>query len=226
MNTPSAESLSRAVASAGISYADHSQICKLAVTRQGDILDVGAGIGLLLGHLLKEVPLERLAGVDLLPRPDFMKESSWYSRDLNQDWQLGRQFETVLACQVVPCIENPWHFFRQLSECTTPGGRLILTIPNASSLKSFFPVLTQGGFAMRLAFPQSIVTAVLPFDAVQLCTDNGFSVQQVIYGRTGVLMHRLGLTWQMLSFGLLRGRLFSDEVTIIAEKVKPIPMHG
>ncbi len=206
--------------SKGISHTNYENLCQTLVELGGSILDAGAGVGNLLSKLLAKVPTSRLVGMDIFEKPQHLpSDLGWYRRDFNNDWDIDHQFDVVVSCHILIHLENPWHVFRQFAKVVHSGGYLVLVLPNHLSLNSMFPLLLGKHFHQRKSAPEMFITQLLPLDLQQLCEKNGFKILNTYYNDTGVILHRWGISWQTISFGLLKGRWFKDEVTLIAQKV-------
>jgi 2-polyprenyl-3-methyl-5-hydroxy-6-metoxy-1,4-benzoquinol methylase len=187
----------------------------------GSILDFGAGHGNLLTRLHREQRYPSLAGVDLFPRPlGLASDISWYVQDLNDPLSIDDFFDTVICSEVIEHLENPRHTFRLLSGLVRRGGTLILTMPNQECIRSFAGLLFGGHFTSFLgsSYPAHI-TALLRRDLCRLCAESGFSSPRFYYSDSGAIPKLTWLTWQEISFGLLRGRLVSDNIGMIATRV-------
>jgi 2-polyprenyl-3-methyl-5-hydroxy-6-metoxy-1,4-benzoquinol methylase len=56
----------------------------------------------------------------------------------------GRQWDFIVAGDVVEHMDNPGSFFECARELLKPGGSLLVTVPNAYSAKRFFWMLFTG----------------------------------------------------------------------------------
>ncbi|WP_372674233.1 class I SAM-dependent methyltransferase [Acidithiobacillus sp.] len=146
-------------------------------------------------------------------------EINWYSGDLNEDIPINGQFDTVTCSEVIEHLENPRRTFRCLSGLTKPGGLLVLTMPNQESIRSYVGLVLGGHFTQFLgsSYPAHI-TALVRLDLVRLCAEVGFGQPTFQYTNIGGIPKAPWLTWQSMSFGLLRGRLFSDNIAMITRK--------
>jgi 2-polyprenyl-3-methyl-5-hydroxy-6-metoxy-1,4-benzoquinol methylase len=186
----------------------------------GTLLDYGAGKGELLALLHKECLFNTLSGVDMFERTDTLPcEINWYSGDLNEDIKINGQFDTVICSEVIEHLENPRRTFRCLSGLTKPGGLLVLTMPNQESIRSYVGLVLGGHFTQFLgsSYPAHI-TALVRLDLVRLCAEVGFDQPMFQYTNIGGIPKAPWLTWQSMSFGLLKGRLFSDNIAMITRK--------
>ena len=62
------------------------------------------------------------------------------------------------------------------------------------------------------------LTALLRLDFERLCRESGFEPPRFSYTNRGAVPKCTALDWQSLSFGLLRGRLFSDNLLMVTRR--------
>jgi len=188
----------------------------------GDLLEYGAGTGTLIKQLLDSSYQGKITGADIFVRPSFLPKSvRWIRGDLNNSLDVpDESFDTIISTEVIEHLENPRVTFREFYRLLRPNGTLIITTPNQESVRSFCCLLVGGHFAAFLgpSYPAHI-TALLRKDFERICLESGFSLPAFQYTNTGGLPKLPGVRWQSLSFGFLRGRLFSDNVAIIAKKI-------
>lgn len=187
--------------------------------RTGEVLEYGAGTGVLLKRLLGEKWAGKLTGADLLPRPEGMPDSvEWIQADLNMPIDhAGASFDLVVSTEVIEHLENPRAVAREFARLLRPGGRLILTTPNQESMRSLLSLLVNGHFALfqDSCYPAHI-TALLAKDLLRIFTEAGFVNIRFEYVSHGGIPKCPHITWQQISFGILRGRLFSDNILMEA----------
>ena len=183
----------------------------------GSLLDFGAGRGELLGRLGQDGRFSHLAGADLFERPDGLPAAiDWHRQDLNDTVRIDRQFDTVVCSETIEHLENPRHVFRSLHRLVRPGGLIVLTMPNQESVRSFAGLMFAGHFTQFLGgcYPAHI-TALLRMDLARLCGEVGFAPPQFYFTDFGGIPKLPTVRWQAVSFGLLRGRLFSDNLAMV-----------
>ncbi len=96
---------------------------------------------------------------------------------------------------------------------------LILTMPNQESLRSFAGLIMAGHFANFLGSSSPAhITALLRMDLIRICNETGFSKPQFYYTNDGGIPKLPRIKWQSISFGLLGGRWFSDNLAIVVTK--------
>jgi 2-polyprenyl-3-methyl-5-hydroxy-6-metoxy-1,4-benzoquinol methylase len=187
---------------------------------RGRVLDFGAGTGELI-NLLSRVDGIEPHGADIMPRPaDIPRSVAWYQADLNEELTLGAAgFDAVICSEVIEHLENPRAVFRTLARLLRPQGKLLLTTPNQETLRSYLTLAFRGHFAYFTGanYPAHI-TALLRMDLARICAETGFSQPQFLYSDYG-WMPVTNTTWQRFSFGLLRGRLFSDNLAMAVTRL-------
>jgi 2-polyprenyl-3-methyl-5-hydroxy-6-metoxy-1,4-benzoquinol methylase len=189
----------------------------------GSLLDFGAGTGELLARLHGLSRFDRLAGIDLFPRPATLPAAlDWHQQDLNDVVRVADRFDTVICSETIEHLENPRHVFRALRRLVRPGGLLILTMPNQESIRSYAGLIFAGHFTHFLGacYPAHI-TALVRMDLARLCAENGFAPPAFHFTDDGAIPRLATVHWQQVSFGLLRGRLFSDNVAMATRAANP-----
>jgi 2-polyprenyl-3-methyl-5-hydroxy-6-metoxy-1,4-benzoquinol methylase len=213
-----------ALASAGTSSdAIYRAALRLCDTYQfkGDLLEFGAGTGNLLNLLLKSGYKGKLTGADILPRPESIPaEIQWVQADLNGPISIRENsFDAIVSTEVIEHLENPRVVFREFSRLLRCGGQLLVTTPNQESIRSLAALILGGHFVAFLgrSYPAHI-TALLRKDFERICDESDFSLPSFHYTDSGGLPKLPHISWQKLSLGLLKGRLFSDNVAIVTRK--------
>jgi len=186
-----------------------------------DLLEFGAGKGLFVQELLNLPYPGAITCADLFPRPGALPETiRWIQTDLNEPLQLPDQsFDTIICMEVIAHLENPRFLFREFSRLLRPNGTLLLTMPNQESIRSFTALISGGHFSSfrGIAYP-SFITALLRLDLERISSETGFAPPQFHYTNSGIVP-KLHLSWQTLSMGLLKGRLFSDNLAAVIRKI-------
>lgn len=223
MNTLDQRRLDAAIASKGIST-DCIKVLALNLCKKvktGRLLDFGAGTGELLMQIHKNDTYDTLAGVDIFPRPENLpKDIKWHQQDLNREFDIGEKFDVVVSTEVIEHLENPRATMRNICRLLVPDGYVILTTPNQNSLRSLLALTFGGHFAAFLgaSYPAHI-TALTRIDLERICLESGFHQVVFHYTNSGGIPKMPHIKWQKISFGLLKGKLFSDNIALVAKKV-------
>lgn len=186
----------------------------------GSLLDYGAGLGELLTRLHSSGGFSRLAGVDLFPRPTGLPEAiEWLQQDLNDVPKLAESYDVVVCSETIEHLENPRQVFRALYSLLKPGGLLVLTMPNQESIRSYVGPFFGGHFVHFLgALYPAHITALLRMDLQRMCGEVGLTDPTFHPSGHGGVPKMPKVKWRTISFGLARGRLFSDNIGLTARR--------
>ena len=145
----------------------------------------------------------------------------WIEQDLN-DPMRGHDaaFDVVIAAEVIEHLENPRFTMREIFRLLRPGGTALITTPNNESWRSLIALILRGHYVAfgDTSYPAHI-TALLRKDLTRIFQEAGFPAPMFHFTNDGGIPGEPALTWQRISFGLLRGLPFSDN--ILAEAKKP-----
>ena len=197
----------------------------LSLTRttrlSGEVLDFGAGTGALMERFLASGFTGTLTGADMLPRPAGIRgDIEWIQTDLNESIPLSAaSFDAIVAAEVIEHLENPRAAFREFHRLLKPHGQLLLTTPNQESVRAFASLVLRGHFVDFLdrSYPAHI-TALVRKDFERIAAEAGFAPPRFVYTDDGGVPRYPAMTWQTVTLGLLRGRLFSDNVLVVTQR--------
>jgi 2-polyprenyl-3-methyl-5-hydroxy-6-metoxy-1,4-benzoquinol methylase len=193
-----------------------------AMQLTGRVLEFGAGTGTLISRMLADQCTCTLTGTDLLPRPAGLSSAiEWIQADLNAPLPCAdSSFDAIISTEVIEHLENPRAVFREFARLLRSGGRLLLTTPNQESIRSLASLIIRGHHVAFLdeSYPAHL-TALVRRDLERLCYEVGFEPPRFAYTDVGAVPKWTSVTWQSCSFGLLRGRWFSDNVVLVTTRV-------
>ncbi len=187
---------------------------------RGAVLDFGAGRGSLTRKLLALDRFTTVSAADILERPELPTAVRWITSDLNERLSLpDGSFDVIVMSEVIEHLENPRAIFREAYRLLTDGGVLVLTTPNNESWRSIISLLVRGHFAgfIGAAYPAH-KTALLRSDLQRAAAEAGFGSSWIAFTDFGGIPSLPHISWQRVSFGLLRGLRFSDNVLIAVSK--------
>jgi len=188
---------------------------------KGDLLDFGAGKGVLTETILLLDRFGSITAADLMVAPpDLPKQINWISADLNEPLKLPEcVFDVIVAAEVIEHLENPRALAREWFRLLKPHGNLILSTPNNESWRSLLSLLFRGQYALfQSANYPAHITPLLRCDIERCLTEAGFETPVFIFTDYGAFPRFPGLLWQNLSYGLLKGLRYSDNLLAIASK--------
>ena len=193
----------------------------IALNLTGVLLDFGAGVGILTRKLLAMDRFSEVVAADLLPeRPVDLKVSKWIHQDLNEPIPgYDGYFNVVIASEVIEHLENPRFVARELFRLCRPGGHVILSTPCVESWRSLLALAIRGHFVhFDKGWYPGHITPLVRKDLLRILTEAGFEPIGFRYSDFGSLPGRPNRTWQQVSFGMLRGMRFSNNLLVSARK--------
>jgi 2-polyprenyl-3-methyl-5-hydroxy-6-metoxy-1,4-benzoquinol methylase len=214
------EVIDRARASLGQAHpAIHATVLRLLESRgaRGTVADVGCGTGDFCGPA--SALFERIIGIDAVRYPGLPAAIEWHCADVD-DAALPLETSSVdaaVAIEVIEHVENPRALCRELARVTRPGGHVVVSTPNQSSLLSILTLLVKGQFpAFQEGEYPAHRTALLPIDLCRIFTENGLVQIEVAYTGHG----RLPLSGAHYppAVAALWPRGLSDNVAIVGHK--------
>jgi 2-polyprenyl-3-methyl-5-hydroxy-6-metoxy-1,4-benzoquinol methylase len=187
----------------------------------GAVLDYGAGTGDLTRQLLNMNTFASVSAVDIMAEPsDLAGKAQWIEHDLNMPVPVdAARFDLVVAAEVIEHLENPRFVVRELFRLLKPGGSAIISTPNNESWRSLLSLLVQGNFVAftDTSYPAHI-TALLRQDITRIFQEAQFAAPRFYFTNSGGLPRMPSVSWQKVSFNLLRGLRFSDNIIALAKK--------
>jgi 2-polyprenyl-3-methyl-5-hydroxy-6-metoxy-1,4-benzoquinol methylase len=186
----------------------------------GTVLDYGAGTGTLTKWLVSEGGFSEVHAADITPQPPSVSGiSKWIEIDLNQEIPSNDEvYDLVVAAEVIEHLENPRFVCREIFRLLRPGGLAIITTPNNEHVRSLLSLIGRGHFAAFTGsnYPAHI-TALLRCDLARILAEAGFESVSFSHSGWGSIPFTR-VTWQQISFGMLGGKPFSDNLIVTARK--------
>lgn len=183
-----------------------------AFTKDINIADIGGGSGE-MGKRLITLGFTQLSRFDFKPKPNLIYKDIRHC-NLNDHWPASdKEFDLIVCLEVIEHLENPRHFFRELSRILRPGGSAIVSTPNQLSLASKLCFLWRNEHQhfQDSCYPGHI-TPLLPKDFSRIASELNLTIVDVEYTNRG----RIPFTqiyWQDV-IPMLRGQSFSDNMLV------------
>jgi 2-polyprenyl-3-methyl-5-hydroxy-6-metoxy-1,4-benzoquinol methylase len=154
----------------------------------GRVLDVGCGGGGAAGPL-RNGGASWITGIELLPEPASLAEKV-YDQVLVGDAlarldEASGPFDTILCYDVLEHLYDPLALVRALRERAAPGGRLHVSVPNASHISLLRDLIVRGTFGYVPAGHRD-ATHIRWFtrrDIVALVVEGGWAIEGVMHSQ-------------------------------------------
>jgi 2-polyprenyl-3-methyl-5-hydroxy-6-metoxy-1,4-benzoquinol methylase len=184
---------------------------------RGRLVDVGCGTGqfrdaagdLATGYV----------GVDVVRHPGLAANVECLTANLDAEPipLAAESADVVAAIETIEHLENPRRFWRELARILKPGGWVVVTTPNQTSLLSLISLAVRGRFpAFTDSYYPIHCTALLPNDLVRMARECGLTSPELAYSASG-RVPLLPLHYPAALSRLFPGAL-SDNVLLIARK--------
>jgi SAM-dependent methyltransferase len=181
-------------------------------------LDIGCGRGDLLRKIRDEWQPAGLYGIDPI---------DWLDEDLRSDVTFHTVAaedavdlpvaDRVMLVEVIEHLEAPWSALRQAARLTAPGGRIVVSTPNLTTLRNRLELSLRGGLTSFRSDYQPHISPALPHVTSRILDEEGLSVDAPRYAGTDVISFSKGRVWPERA----RGRypaLMSVSVLVAAER--------
>jgi 2-polyprenyl-3-methyl-5-hydroxy-6-metoxy-1,4-benzoquinol methylase len=181
--------------------------------RLGRVADIGGGRGQLASALAPRSDAVLL--VDYSPPEDGSLPANVRpsQADLNGDWPVKTaSIDFAFALEVIEHLENPRHFFREVTRIVRPGGYIFVTTPNNHCLASKVTFLVRGQhrYFQEPSYPAHI-TPLLACDLERIAAEMRLSILSWNWSNYDTIPR---LHWRVP----LRGWLFSNSMGVLLRK--------
>lgn len=152
------------------------------------ILDVGCSNGSLGEALRSAVPGRTVWGIEA--DPTFCREAApridrVVQADLNglawTETFPADRFDALIFADVLEHLRDPWTVLREAVQVLSPGGAVVISIPNIRHVSAMYSIVIRGSFPRRERglFDQTHLRWFTYADAVALCRNAGLEVLRV-----------------------------------------------
>ena len=132
------------------------QILELVPTSAASVLDVGCSIGILAKSLKTRNRSCEVWGIEVdcgMAEEAGQHLDRLFVADVDQfDWDrcIGEhRFDCILFADVLEHLRDPWHVLTESARRLSPGGIVVLSIPNIRHLSSFYWIFVRGRWPYR-----------------------------------------------------------------------------
>jgi SAM-dependent methyltransferase len=159
-------------------------------------LDIGCGRGDLLRRIRDEWQPSELHGIDPI---------DWLDADLRADVQFhtlaaedADQLPTadrVLLVEVIEHLEAPWSALRKAARLVGPGGRIVVSTPNLSTLRNRLELGARGQLTAFRPGYEPHISPALPHVTARILAEEGLTVESPSYAGADVISLSGGRVW-------------------------------
>ncbi|MGA2319679.1 MAG: methyltransferase domain-containing protein [Solirubrobacteraceae bacterium] len=158
-------------------------------------LDIGCGTGDLLRRVRDRWQPESLTGVDPI---------AWLAEDLRDDVLFhqtpAEELELPLADRVmmvetIEHLEAPWSALRKAARLVAPGGAIVVSTPNLSTLRHRLDLSLRGRLTSFRADNEPHLSPALPHVTSRVLAGEGLTVDAPLYAAADVIPLTKGRVW-------------------------------
>ena len=173
--------------------------------------DIGAGVGELTSLLSPR--FRKIYMADVFAATAIPENAEFVFADLNDKWGISNEsIDFLFGLEVIEHIENPRHFFREVTRVLKKGGHLYLTTPNNHSIYSKLTFFFKGEhrYFQDPSYPAHI-TALTKKDFQRIAAENGLAIVHWSYANEDAFP---GLHFRLK----IPGKLFSQSIGVLMKK--------
>ena len=159
-------------------------------------LDIGCGRGDLLRRVRDRWAPAALSGIDAI---------DWLDEDLRNDVNFRAvpaedagdtpPADRVLMVEVIEHLEAPWSALRTAARLVAPGGRIVISTPNVTSLRNRLELLTRGGLTSFRSDFEPHISPALVHVTTRILNEEGLSVAPPRFAGVDVVSLTNGHVW-------------------------------
>lgn len=159
-------------------------------------LDIGCGRGDLLRLIRDRWDPAELHGVDPI---------DWLAEDLRADVRFHAvaaeqaedlpQADRVLLVEAIEHLEAPWSTLRSAARLLAPGGRLVVSTPNLSTLRNRLELALRGNLTSFRPDYEPHISPALPHVTARILGEEGLVVEPARYAGADVISMTGGRAW-------------------------------
>jgi 2-polyprenyl-3-methyl-5-hydroxy-6-metoxy-1,4-benzoquinol methylase len=138
-------------------------------------LDIGCGKGDVLREVRDRFKPAQLVGIDVLPwlDDDLRSDVTYLVESAEDALSEIEPMDRVLLVETLEHLESPWTVLRRAAKLVTPGGRLVVTTPNVSSLRNRLSLFLRGELTTFRSDNEAHLTPALPHTIEAVMEEEG-----------------------------------------------------
>jgi SAM-dependent methyltransferase len=183
-------------------------------------LDIGCGRGDLLREVRDRWQPAALCGADPIDwlDDDLRADVSFHAMPAEQADVLPVA-DRVLLVEVIEHLEAPWSALRKAARLVAPGGRIVVSTPNLTTLRNRLELGLRGQLTSFRPHYEPHISPALPHVTTRILGEEGLAVQAPRYAGADVISLSRGRVWPER----VRGRYpsLTSVSTVIAARRAP-----
>lgn len=159
-------------------------------------LDVGCGRGDLLRRIRDEWEPAELHGIDPIDwlEPDLRGDVEFHTVAA-EDAEGLPAADRVLLIEVIEHLEAPWSALRKAAGLVSPGGRIVVSTPNLSTLRNRLELGVRGHLTSFRPDYQPHISPALPHVIERILGEEGLAVEGPRFAGADVISLSKGRVW-------------------------------
>jgi 2-polyprenyl-3-methyl-5-hydroxy-6-metoxy-1,4-benzoquinol methylase len=159
-------------------------------------LDIGCGTGDVLRQVRDRFRPAQLLGIDVMPwlDDDLQQEVTYYVQPAESVLKDLEPVDRILLVETIEHLEAPWTVLREAARRVAPGGRLVVTTPNVSSLRNRLSLLLRGELTTFRSDNRAHLAPALPHTIEAVMQEEGLTVRRT-YGHPDCLPKFTNYRW-------------------------------
>ncbi len=159
-------------------------------------LDIGCGRGDLLRRIRDEWQPAQLHGIDPIDwlAPDLTADVEFHTVAAEDADQLPL-VDRVLLVEVIEHLEAPWSALRKAARLVTPGGRIVVSTPNLSTLRNRLELGLRGHLTSFRPGYEPHISPALPHVIERVLKEEGLTVEAARFAGADVISLTKGRVW-------------------------------
>jgi SAM-dependent methyltransferase len=182
-----------------------TEIAPLLPRRVDRVLDLGCGSGATMKWLRGQRDLRYAVGIELFPEVAERATSVFdllLTGDIETMTLPTGHFDLIIALDVLEHLVDPWSAVRRLQSILSPGGAIIVSLPNIGHYSVSVPLVLRGrwNYAEDGLLDRTHLRFFTAETAIDLLTSSGLAVDKIDRVRRGPQLRSAKARWYALKF--------------------------
>jgi 2-polyprenyl-3-methyl-5-hydroxy-6-metoxy-1,4-benzoquinol methylase len=166
----------------------HEKTVEILKKRYGNgniqMLDIACGEGALSRRIKDEFPGWQIDVNDFdADKIKFKEYNDKFCCDLNKPVSFKKQYDVIIAIEIIEHLENPWAFLREIGALLKKGGLAVVSTPNINSVRDRIFFLIEGYHiyfgARGIRNSGGHINMMPRWELEYICSRTGLTIQHV-----------------------------------------------